>query len=91
MKTKIMAVAAALVLCFLIIMPAAAQPNEIPGITKELLRTMLDKPDVFILDVRREKEWKIAKFKIKGAVWENPKKLDSWAAKYNKDLTLVFY
>ncbi|MFC1884781.1 rhodanese-like domain-containing protein [Thermodesulfobacteriota bacterium] len=91
MKTKMMAVPAALVLSFLIIMPVAALPKEVPGITKGLLRTMLDKPDVVILDVRLEREWKSTKFRIKGAVWENPKKIDSWAGKYNKDLTLIFY
>ena len=91
MKRKIMAVSTALVLSFLIIMPAAALQEQVPGITKGLLRTILDKPDVVIVDVRLEKQWKITKSKIKGAVWENPKKLDSWADKYSKDLTLIFY
>ncbi len=64
---------------------------DIPGITKEELKSMLDDPDVVILDVRGAKQWEASGRKIKGAVWEDPKNVESWADKYPKDKTLVLY
>ncbi len=63
-----------------------------PRMTKEELKSMLGQRDVIVLDVRVESEWKNSDSKIKGAVRENPEKdIKSWAAKYPKDTTLVFY
>jgi hypothetical protein len=41
--------------------------------------------------VRTEGDWKADKFKIKGAVREDPNQVKSWMSKYGKDKTLVFY
>jgi rhodanese-related sulfurtransferase len=52
----------------------------------------LGNPDVIIIDVRVEDEWKEAKWKIQGAVREDSEKdINTWANKYPKDKTLVFY
>lgn len=65
---------------------------KVPRITKEDLRSLLDNPEVIILDVRIADEWKRSDLKIKGAVHEDPEKdYRTWASKYPKDKTLVFY
>jgi hypothetical protein len=65
--------------------------EEVPRMTKEELRSLLDDPDVVILDVRTGGDWKGSEKKIKGAIRENPKGFESWAHKYPKDRTLVLY
>ncbi len=65
--------------------------SEAPRITKEELSAMLNSPDLVIIDVRVEKEWKKADTKIKGAVWEDSEEIEKWAGKYPKDKTIVFY
>jgi predicted sulfurtransferase len=62
-----------------------------PRITKEELKSKLDNPDVIIIDVRLADEWKRANWKIKGAIREDPEKFKSWADKFPKEKTLVFY
>lgn len=52
---------------------------------------MLSDPSVVVIDVRTEADWKASKFKIKGAVREDPTQVASWMGKYDKDKTLVFY
>ena len=47
--------------------------------------------DVIILDVRLLSQWKRAELKIPGAIYEDPREVDSWLEKYPKDKTLVFY
>ena len=66
----------------------AADP---PRITKEVLKTMMDNPNVIIVDVRTNAGWSESKLKIKGAVREDPSKVKSWIEKYPLDKTYVFY
>ena len=68
-----------------------AAADEVPRMTKEQLKALLDDPDVVILDVRTSRDWKGSEKKIKGAIRENPKAVASWAHKYSKDKTLVLY
>jgi rhodanese-related sulfurtransferase len=70
-------------------MPAAAQ--EVKRATIEELKGMLGNPDLVIVDVRRDGDWKSSKVKIKGAVREDQEKVETWMGKYPKDKTLVFY
>jgi hypothetical protein len=70
-------------------MPAAAQ--EAKRMTIEELKGMLGSPDLVIVDVRRDGDWKSSAVKVKGAVREDPEKVDTWVSKYPKDKTLVFY
>jgi len=65
---------------------------KVPKITKEELKPLLGHPDVIILDVRVAEEWKRDALKIQGAFREDPEKdYKTWASKYPKDKTLVFY
>ena len=64
----------------------------VPKMTKEELKSLLGNPDVIIIDIRVEDEWKEAKWKIQGAIREDSEKdINTWANKYPKDKTLVFY
>ena len=64
---------------------------DVPRITKDELKSKLGDRDVVILDVRRSGDWKASPSKIQGAVREDPADIDSWAAKYPKETTLVLY
>jgi 3-mercaptopyruvate sulfurtransferase SseA len=64
---------------------------DIPRITKEQLTEKLADPDIVILDVRPEQQWKGTKLKILGAIHEDPTAIESWAGKYPKDKTIVLY
>jgi predicted sulfurtransferase len=65
---------------------------EVSRISKEEVKAMMGNPDVVILDVRESQSWKDAKWKIQGAVREDPEKdVKSWAEKYPKDKTLILY
>jgi rhodanese-related sulfurtransferase len=65
--------------------------GEASLMTKEELKAKLGNPDLLIIDVRYGKDWTDSDLKIKGAIREDPKAFDSWATKYPKDKTLVFY
>ena len=73
------------------ILTSFAKSAEAPRMTKEELMAMLGNPDLVIIDVRYGKDWTESDVKIKGAVREDPEAFDSWAKKYPKDKTLVFY
>jgi len=65
---------------------------KVPRMTKDELKSLLGNPDVIIIDVRVEDEWKEAKWKIQSAVREDSEKdINTWANKYPKDKTLIFY
>jgi hypothetical protein len=81
-----------LVLGFTKMALAMGKGVEVPKMTKEELRPMLGSPDVAILDVRLGAEWTSSKWKIQGAIREDPEKgIQSWVEKYPKDKTLVLY
>jgi rhodanese-related sulfurtransferase len=69
-----------------------AVDTKTPRMTVVELKDLLDHPEVIIVDVRVADEWKRTGLKIKGAVREDPEKdYRTWASKYPKDKTLVFY
>ena len=68
---------------------AAAQ--TVPLITKEELKPGIGSPNVVIIDVRAGKDWNASEKKIKGAVREDPDKLESWAKKYKHSQDIVVY
>jgi rhodanese-related sulfurtransferase len=70
---------------------ALGQTAEVARMTIEELKAHMGAPDVVILDVRADGDWKNSDEKIKGAVRENPKEVQAWAAKYSKDKRLVLY
>lgn len=68
-----------------------AAADEVQRMTKEQLKALLDDPDVVILDVRTNRDWKGSERKIKGAIRKDPKRFKSWAQKYPQDKTIVLY
>lgn len=61
-------------------------------ISPEDVLTMLDRPDVVILDVRTGASWDLATTKISGAIRESPDvAIDTWIGKYVKYKTYVLY
>ena len=73
-----------------VILPSAGAGN-VPVMTKEELKGMLEDPGVAILDVRKGKDWDSSEFKIQGADRTNPKDFGDWGKKYPKEKTLVLY
>lgn len=65
--------------------------SDTPRMSQEKLLNQLDSDAVIIIDVRTGGDWEDSDIKIKGAIRENPKKLESWIGKYPKDKTLVLY
>ena len=65
--------------------------TDVPLMTTDELKAMLDDPDLLILDVRRGKDWKSSEFKIKGATYAKPDAYDTWANTYPKTKKIVLY
>jgi len=81
-----------LIIFFMVgILTSFAKSAKAPRMTTDELMAMLGNPDLIIIDVRYGKDWTESDVKIKGAVREDPEAFDSWAKKYPKDKTLVFY
>jgi hypothetical protein len=74
-----------------IAMAAVAAAEDVPRMSKEELKGMMDNPDLIIVDIRSGRDWSSSESKITGAVREEPRKADAWADKYEKDNTLVLY
>lgn len=72
---------------------AGAVPSraDAPRMTKEELKPLLGKAEVVVVDVRAGGDWAGSGEKIAGAVREEPGQESTWAGKYGKDKTLVFY
>jgi predicted sulfurtransferase len=74
-----------------VVLTTFAKSADAPRMTKDELKAMLGNPDLIIIDVRYGRDWTDSDLKIKGAVREDPEAFDSWANKYSKDKTIVFY
>ena len=77
---------------FLVVAPTSmAFGKTIPLITKEELKPIMGNPDVAIIDVRKGRDWTSSEFKIKGAVYGDPKEIADWNKQFTKDTKLVLY
>jgi Rhodanese-like domain len=65
--------------------------GDVPRMTKEELKSLMDNAQVFIIDVRTDSDWNGSTSKIKGALREKPRAAESWADKYDKSKTYVLY
>jgi hypothetical protein len=74
-----------------LLLHASVAQSAVEKMTKEELRAKLGSPDVVIVDVRLGQDWKASEEKIKGAVRVDSAAVESLAAKYDKEKTLVFY
>jgi len=83
---------AALLIFFMVgVFTIFAGSAEAPRMTKEELKALLDNPNLVVMDVRTQRDWRESDLKIKGAVREDPGAIESWANKYPKEKTLVLY
>ena len=65
--------------------------ENVPRMTKDEIKAMLDNPDIIIIDVRHDQDWKGSDVRIKGAVREDPNDVKSWVDKYAKDRLIILY
>jgi len=66
--------------------------QEVPRMTKEELKPLLGDQDVIIMDVRVGASYSDSKWKIQGAIREDPRaEIEAWVKKYPKDKTIVLY
>jgi predicted sulfurtransferase len=91
MKKKIAVLAALAVSLAFLAVGSLSFAQEAKRMTKKELKAMLDNPDLVLLDVRTGKDWTGSEEKIKGALREDPGKLDEWADKFDKGKTVVLY
>ena len=75
----------------ILLITAAVSANDVPRMTKEELKGHLGDRNVIILDVRTDKDWKASDLRIKGAIREDPTKVDTWLGNYVKDKVFVLY
>jgi 3-mercaptopyruvate sulfurtransferase SseA len=96
MKRKPILMSSLIVLLLLIALAAySAMPTtveQVPRLTKEVVKEMLGKPDVVIVDVRYIKQYEQSDKKLPGAVFAQPENFDEFAKNHpQKDKTYVLY
>jgi rhodanese-related sulfurtransferase len=65
--------------------------SDAPRIPKDELKSMLDSPEVVVIDVRSYTDWLLSRDKIRGAVREDYRDFDAWSGKLPRDKTIVLY
>lgn len=96
MKDKPILIAAVAVLLSLVALAAYSAPPEkveqVPRLTKEVVKDMLGKPDVVIVDIRYIRQYEQSDKKLPGAVFVQPENFDEFVRNYpQKDKTYVLY
>lgn len=91
MKGQKYAILTLFLVLFLLGAEETPKEHEAPKMTKEQLKPLLGSPDLVILDLRLDEQWRFSNRKIPGAVHENPTVPDTWIDKYPKDKKLVLY
>ena len=85
--------AASLALVFMLVgsWATAAQAADIPRVSIDELKSMIEDDSVVVLDVRSGRDWSSSEFKIQGAKHTDPSKISAWAGDLPKDKKLVLY
>jgi len=96
MKRKPILMSSLIVLLLLIALAAySAMPTtveQVPRLTKEVVKEMLGKPDVVIVDVRYIKQYEQSDKKLPGAVFVHPENFDEFVKNHpQKDKAYVLY
>ena len=66
--------------------------EQVPRLTKEVVKEMIGKPDVVIVDIRYIKQYEESDKKLPGAVFVQPENFDDFVKKHpKKDATYVLY
>ena len=87
---KILYVIVACVVGLSLAVPVVAGTDAL-RVNKDTVKSWLDNPKVLIIDVRTGKSWEQSDRKIKGAVRQDPKKVENWATSLPKDKKIVLY
>jgi rhodanese-related sulfurtransferase len=90
-NTKTLMFLSAFVMAILITTSHEISATEIPRITKEEARELMDNPDVVFLDVRSGSDWRASDIKINGAVHEDSTNLKDWISNYDMKKTYILY
>lgn len=91
MATRRLGLVMVLVIFIGVLVGSAGWGADVPRMTKDELKSKLGSPEVVVIDVRTQSDWSSSKWKIKGAVREEPSSVQSWMPKYSKDKTYVLY
>ena len=76
---------------FFVVPISTAFGKSVPLMTKEELKPIMNDTDVLIIDVRKGRDWSSSEFKIKGAVYGDPKQITNWKDNFSKDKKIVLY
>lgn len=90
LKGSVMAVLPAILTVFVFMVPVT-MAAEVPRMTVDEIKGLLDDPAIIVLDVRTEKDWQAADVKIRGAVRKDPKKVADWAGELDRTKAYVLY
>lgn len=88
-------VSVALLLCFVLAATALAGAafvgDKVERMDTKVLLSLIDSPDILIIDVRRGSDWKGSELMIKNAVRKAYDDVDGWVGSLPKDKMLVLY
>lgn len=65
--------------------------KNVPRVSKGYLKAILESTDLVLIDVRSQNDWEKSNEKITGAVWMDPKTVDTWSETLPKDKEIVLY
>ena len=69
----------------------AGSAKDVPRVEKDTLKSWLGDPNVVLIDVRADNDWKASDKKIKGAVRQDPREVKAWAVGLAKEKKIVLY
>jgi hypothetical protein len=75
----------------LLLFPLQTSAADVKTIDRDGLKSLLNSPDLVVVDVRTASDWSSSEFKIKGAVRVEPGEVLSWAGGRAKDKIYVLY
>jgi rhodanese-related sulfurtransferase len=70
---------------------APAAKSEAISMDQDTLRGLLGAPDLLILDVRQGGDWDKSDQKIRGAVRQDPQRVEAWGPQLPRDKKIVLY
>ena len=65
--------------------------QSVSKVTVDELKSILDNPEITILDVRDVPDWNKSNMKIPNSIRETPDDVSSWLNKYNKNQKIIVY
>jgi rhodanese-related sulfurtransferase len=81
--------------CSVLLLSALAlsgvQAAQVPRMDKDELKSILNTPNLILLDVRPTGQWAVSSRKIPGATHKDPYRARHWGKKLDKNKTVVTY